>query len=68
MPDPYEKYDAVLEEAYLIELQTRVETDHARLFCELFDSVQEAADGCSVEPDGTCPHGYMSPSRLLGIE
>ena len=65
---PYEKYDAEFEAEYAKELQTRVETDHAALFRELFDSVQEAADGCSVEPDGTCPHGYKSPSRLLGIE
>ena len=24
-------------------------------------------DGCVVEPDGTCPHGYKSPLLLLGI-
>ena len=61
-------YDASLEARYRDELKERVMTDHARLFCELFDSVQEAADGCSVEPDGKCIHGYKSPSRLLGIE
>jgi hypothetical protein len=28
-----------------------------------FDGVCDAIDGCRVEPDGTCPHGY--PSWLL---
>lgn len=27
----------------------------------------EAADGCSVEPDGKCQHGYSSPLKVLGI-
>ena len=32
------------------------------------DSVQSAEDGCAVEPDGRCPHGFVSPAmRLLGI-
>ena len=32
------------------------------------DSVQVTEDGCSVEPDGRCPHGFPSPMiRLLGI-
>ena len=26
-----------------------------------------AADGCQVEPDGTCPHGYKSPLLVLGL-
>ena len=29
------------------------------------DEMTEATDGCSVEPDGTCPHGH--PSWLLRI-
>jgi hypothetical protein len=35
-------------------------------FCRsvlLFDENSEATDGCTVEPDGTCPHGH--PSWLL---
>jgi hypothetical protein len=24
-------------------------------------------DGCPVEPDGTCPHGYESPLLRLGF-
>ena len=24
-------------------------------------------DGCAVEPDGTCPHGYVSPMLRLGL-
>jgi len=31
------------------------------------DSVVETADGCQVEPDGTCPHGYRSPLLVLGL-
>jgi hypothetical protein len=31
------------------------------------DSVVDAADGCSVEPDGICQHGYESPLITLGI-
>jgi len=26
----------------------------------VFDSICEATDGCMVEPDGVCPHGYPS--------
>lgn len=33
----------------------------------VFDSVVEAADGCSVEPDGVCPHGHASPLYTLGL-
>lgn len=33
----------------------------------MLDSVIEAADGCSVEPDGHCPHGYRSPLLVLGL-
>jgi hypothetical protein len=33
----------------------------------VFDSVCEALDGCTVEPDGTCPHGAPSWLRALGM-
>lgn len=29
--------------------------------------VVSAQDGCNVEPDGTCPHGFMSPLLRLGL-
>jgi hypothetical protein len=32
-----------------------------------FDEDPETVDGCVVEPDGTCPHGYRSPMLVLGI-
>jgi hypothetical protein len=32
-----------------------------------FDSVVEATDGCRVEPDGVCPHGYPSWLLYLGM-
>jgi hypothetical protein len=31
------------------------------------DSVVEATDGCQVEPDGVCQHGYPSWFIQLGI-
>lgn len=39
----------------------------------LFDALMgdsygvECADGCIVEPDGVCPHGYHSPLITLGM-
>ena len=27
----------------------------------------EVADGCIVEHDGICPHGYTSPLIILGL-
>lgn len=27
----------------------------------------EATDGCSIEPDGTCPHGHVSWELFWGI-
>ena len=26
----------------------------------MYDGIAEAVDGCRVEPDGYCPHGYPS--------
>lgn len=31
------------------------------------DEDPETVDGCIVEPDGVCPHGYKSPLLVLGI-
>ncbi len=33
----------------------------------MFDSIVETADGCIVEPDGSCPHGFRSPLLVLGL-
>jgi hypothetical protein len=41
--------------------------DDDTLSAMVCDSVVEAADGCSVEPDGICQHGYESPLITLGI-
>lgn len=43
---------------------------HAEEYLEygdLLDSVLETVDGCSVEPDGHCSHGYASPLIVLGL-
>ena len=60
-------YDRAKERNYLKELYEGLKTDPEYTYNMLSDSVQEAADGCSVEPDGTCPHGYRSPCLLLGV-
>lgn len=57
-----------LERDYLHELKARVsDPDDEYISGEMMDSVMTAADGCQVEPDGVCPHGYVSPLILLGI-
>jgi hypothetical protein len=33
----------------------------------MWEGVTEAFDGCPVEPDGRCPHGYRSPLLILGM-
>ena len=33
----------------------------------LFDGCVEASDGCTVEPDGVCPHGHPSWLVRLGL-
>ena len=33
----------------------------------VFDGIALATDGCTVEPDGYCPHGYPSWLLQLGI-
>lgn len=33
----------------------------------VLDCVVTAADGCEVEPDGTCEHGHRSPLLVLGM-
>lgn len=33
----------------------------------VFDGVCDATDGCTVEPDGTCPHGHPSWLLRLGL-
>lgn len=33
----------------------------------VMDSVCEATDGCTVEPDGCCPHGHVSWLIYLGL-
>lgn len=32
----------------------------------MWDGVATVYDGCRVEPDGYCPHGYHSPLLVLG--
>lgn len=33
----------------------------------LTDGVAKATDGCTVEPDGSCPHGHVSWLIYLGF-
>lgn len=34
---------------------------------QMFDGICKTPDGCNVEPDGTCQHGYPSWLIILGI-
>lgn len=43
------------------------ELDMSALEDMVLDGVVETVDGCSVEPDGVCPHGTHSPLLVLGI-
>lgn len=33
----------------------------------MFDGLAETFDGCTVEPDGRCSHGFRSPLLILGF-
>lgn len=46
---------------------TDPEPNVAELGTMAIDSVVRATDGCSVEPDGVCPHGYPSWLIHLGL-
>lgn len=65
--DKPEGYDKWLEDEYLEEILEALDEEDSWVIRMINDSVQEAADGCRVEPDGMCPHGYVSPARLLGV-
>jgi hypothetical protein len=41
--------------------------DLAELEEMMFDGVAICADGCVVEPDGSCPHGLPSPLLTLNL-
>lgn len=48
------------------ELAYAAQFDIEDLESMMFDGDVETADGCAVEPDGTCEHGYRSPLLMLG--
>ncbi len=37
------------------------------ILTEADDGIVAATDGCPVEPDGVCPHGYPSWLLYLGL-
>ena len=39
---------------------------HEALF-GLSEGTVETVDGCIVEPDGTCSHGFLSPMLEAGV-
>jgi hypothetical protein len=41
--------------------------DDDELSNQSIDGVADATDGCSVEPDGVCPHGHPSWLLRLGL-
>ena len=46
---------------------TEPEPTEDELCSMVFDGDCYATDGCCVEPDGMCPHGYPSWLLYLGI-
>ncbi len=46
---------------------TTPEPDESELEEWSLDGVADATDGCSVEPDGECPHGHPSWILRLGL-
>ena len=46
---------------------TDPEPDEETLKYWVFDSVCDATDGCTVEPDGWCEHGHVSWLIYLGL-
>lgn len=43
------------------------EPDDATLEAWVYDSIVEATDGCTVEPDGMCEHGHPSWLLRMGL-
>lgn len=39
----------------------------SRLEKMVYEGISTCCDGCRVEPDGMCPHGYRSPLLVLGL-
>jgi hypothetical protein len=57
------------DDAYLRRLEPEYAAEwlESADWAELNDDVLETVDGCAVEPDGVCPHGFRSPLLVLGI-
>ena len=58
-----------LEKQFIIEFYAHMNADSTFLDRYMFeiDIDIEVADGCRVEHDGRCHHGYTSPLRILGM-
>ena len=58
-----------LEKQFIIEFYAHMKADSTFLDRYMFDmeTTIEVADGCHVEHDGKCQHGYTSPLRILGL-
>ncbi len=55
---------AMIETKWPEPIEDEPEDEMLRLWS--FDGIAEATDGCRIEPDGICEHGY--PSWLLYLE
>ena len=63
IPGELNEFEGVTAEGY--PEPTEPEPDLEMLERWTFDGVCEATDGCEIEPDGVCEHGY--PSWLLYV-
>ena len=60
-PRAVEGFDAKKEKEYCDSFS---DSDIESMVFETMDI--ETADGCTVEPNGKCSHGYSSPLLILG--
>ena len=64
MLDPKEEQTAAIDPCDPSQAE---EPDIETLMAWEFNGICEAVDGCTVEPDGTCPHGCPSWLLVLGL-
>ena len=65
IPGELNDYGGVTSDGYPEPVEPKPELEQVEYWT--VDSVCEATDGCQVEPDGVCEHGYPSWLLYLGL-
>jgi len=60
----YEKYKARNTLRDIEVIKTKIPTMKTVMKWD-YDGYSKTPDGCKVEPDGTCPHGFPSFARIM---